>query len=1388
MGRIHGGLRVNAVESLSLVACPHGVDERRRSARLSLLVVPRLSGAARLGDYPNLGNWPGTLQRGPVEATLSWAGGSITVPVPTGGLRHDLWPAILPDGAPVVDHTFDDHSGRLVVSYPAMLAAAVVKSTYQEMALTSAAELPSAVVVRRMTEELQTGWGGSQSKVRDAVRRALWESQNGQGTMRMAVAASADGGITTLPAGVNTGDVAARVALFHNPPQGEPPHLDPDTVLDVHRAISALAAHPALMRALGLVLDVTIPLDRVGGATPQPGNPYPTVAVEKLTASWEGDAPAVHGPPTAFRLVLAGPDRTPVTFEAAPAAIMADVPDAGPVAGGMLLLPGELFGLLALDVDGAMHKVAAAAMGAHRPTGRAGLPALRSAGLSLVASDRGEELVSRIARAKQLNDSLTNPGALQSPLTAADLVRGYRFDVWSSDDATWRSLHRRTGVYRTGAKASLPVEDDEGFSQLGATSAAGRDAVPQGGGPPPPETDLRVHERMARWSGWSLSVRRPGKALNRSADPGQSLDDDPSMDDSLTPFKLTTDFSVVRGSLPKLRFGRRYRMRARVVDVAGNSVPPDTAEVAGTALPADPAGFAYLRHEPVPAPVVVATSADFGTGGDLHRLVIRSRNADPSQDAVPTTEEDARHIAPPRTSIRMAEHHGALDGVADSYAVVQRDAVAPPATEPSVQMEVGYVPDPLSRGAALRGLPGAAGATLADTATHLLDFRDEPDVDASGPPTAVIRFGNAWPDLEPFRLRIAEGDGPPQWDDTGRQLTVWLPKAASASVPLSSVVRPEDLALLEPWRWIREAVEKAEGDELRPGGGSASSLVGLGAGIARLVRAALRGGLWMLTPSREITLVHAVQQPLRAPEFVSLQLTSAIAGFDTEPDPLTGRGATLNALLAERDPGSTSALLLGGMRVHGASTAKIDIDATWSDIVDDPSQRYPWTRSTSAHVEEVALHELSDHAIAADGAQSRYVGIYVASHDLVCFLDAAGRVGRFSGSSVAQSGDAAPLHRIGDTRHHRVTYRATATTRFREFFEAPAAPAPGAPPPDDTPYVRAGEPVIVEVPSSARPHAPAVLDVLPTFGWDRQLTTDVRASVRRGRGLRVYLQRPWFSSGDGELLGVVLWDRDTPPSDGERHAVAPFVTQWGADPIWTGRPVSAMPTVLDFEDAVTADGLSVPRLDASVGVAGFPVEFDPDRGLWFADVVFSTSQAYSPMVRLALARYQPHSISGAELSPVVLADVAQFLPDRSVVVTTDPQHPETARVVVSGVAPDGPRQNIVELTVQQRRSDFGGELAWEDVPNGTVQVLEMPAALTGAGALWAGALHFGSPPPPDTYRLLVREYENLPVDPPPLLIAGAAAQRTAQRDWVGRRVVFAEHVPLGPPSAAAALH
>ena len=91
-------------------------------------------------------------------------------------------------------------------------------------------------------------------------------------------------------------------------------------------------------------------------------------------------------------------------------------------------------------------------------------------------------------------------------------------------------------------------------------------------------------------------------------------------------------------------------------------------------------------------------------------------------------------------------------------------------------------------------------------------------------------------------------------------------------------------------------------------------------------------------------------------------------------------------------------------------------------------------------------------------------------------------------------------------------------------------------------------------------------------------------------------------------------------------------TQWGADPIWDNGEltISPVPVLGNFPDAAAAaSGLTLAESPLLFDVAGHPVAYDSGRGLWYCDIEFSEIYSYSPFVRLALARYQSHSIQGS---------------------------------------------------------------------------------------------------------------------------------------------------------------
>ena len=149
--------------------------------------------------------------------------------------------------------------------------------------------------------------------------------------------------------------------------------------------------------------------------------------------------------------------------------------------------------------------------------------------------------------------------------------------------------------------------------------------------------------------------------------------------------------------------------------------------------------------------------------------------------------------------------------------------------------------------------------------------------------------------------------------------------------------------------------------------------------------------------------------------------------------------------------------------------------------------------------------------------------------------------------------------------------------------------------------------------------------IVPSFGIERQDSTNVKTEMRFGNGLRVYIHRPWYSSGEQELLGAVLWPAfSTPPTSPQREQYKHLITQWGLDPVWQTEQISEMPAAWQFSSATqTGSNLTLEESTILVDVAGHNVGFDASRKLWYCDITFENPSAYTPFVRLALARYQP---------------------------------------------------------------------------------------------------------------------------------------------------------------------
>ncbi len=1451
-------------QSLIFTVVPRDGAVHGDTVELSIVVSPRLRGGRHLGEFPDWLDWTGRLAEQGLRLKLVAGSHSSELVANTEILRPKLWRSLFHEDTPVRSHRFDAHAERAnegVLSHSMRDGLSLLKSVYRrasvDLALPDAGagprkhDLGNRGVLADLLDGVGVHWAAKNAReLRASNRRRSLQERDPASLAAFGGAARLDAEGAYLAADVSRwgsaqkNQVAERFASYSRMPTPEyadgkssedpngPLLLDPDDALDFHQALSALGNYPALLRALGLVFDFRVP--RANLTTT--GNAPLFLSITDFCLDLR--TPSTLNPVRTAYFLLPVANGQNWLFGAAPRSGL------GRGLLGIAMLDPQRFGLAQVDVDGGLHKNIVLAESLHPQAGGkpptfaahpevydpgATLPALRSGGFTLYADARAAAWIDSLQQGKALNTAFEQGNPVE--LHSEDLVRGLRLDVWDNHSERWHSLHARSALYRIGELDFDPVSEgfDPDLEEGWMESAATRPAP----GTEPADAHFYLHEALARWSGWSLSAPRPDLSLPvapQERDP-VALEDKPQ-----APFDLEVHHRVLPGSLPSLRFGRRYRLRARLVNLAGLSPPLNDPLVdrlsAVFGLPnAAQDGFAYRRFEPVPAPQVVVddAAAVTGPGSTLLRLVIRTDNISADQDQrAAATGAASRHLLPPRTSVELGERLGMFDdtngklrGDAATWQLIgERDAGELPQvthevagqekTFPLIAGEplpiLPYLPDPLARGIALRDLPGTPSGTLVriDAATPAGPLVYAPLAAANARPgsATLIGFGGEadWQLARGLRLHLAEPTSGqaqvPDWDPPTRTLTVYLPKGHRTLVAASCYLETLDLPRMGVWSWLEEEIAERLAHNPRPPGLQPGAAVDE---TAHILQRVVEGGHWMLTPPTLLELVHALRQPLGHPVFSALDVNHSEASDGLLTASITGRGDRdeLATLTGWRRYGASDACLLGALRVHGVATARVDVLAKWDDPVDDPEQPLPGTISQAAIVERIDLpgtHE--GYLLAADATppnpdqpvskgSGRAVGYYDPEHDQIAFVKAGDRALR--GAKYRQLEfyqDAAPRHTLGDTRHHRVHYRAVAVSRDSDCFEEFVDGKPG--------FARHSKPAEVSIPASSRPQAPDIAYVVPSFAWQRQTDTGVKRSLRFGGGLRVYLNRPWYSSGAGELLGVSLWSGQAWPDDTERKRLKSYFTQWGMDPIWDTRALGGVPQIGNFPDRIAqASGVSLAAPDVEnlqVDVVAFATRFDPERKLWFADLTLDHGDTYMPFVRLALVRYQPEALPDARISRAVLADFAQLTPDRALLVHADPVQTRSLRVQVSGIIPRGP-QAVIHHThvrrpphplpptqflvqVQARIPGIESDLAWQTVPAmvASVEVQREPVAPgTEDLALWQGRVQFAETIAPDRYRLLIEEYE--------LISTEAPTQGVVPVPGPGR-LVFAETVAI----------
>ncbi len=1356
-----------SVEQIILTPVPNGVTTNADSqpeVALSVHVAPTLSGGPTglLKDFPDFVNWPQTLLNQDsgdlaVQFTFSNQGKTASYTanarLDTTALDPELWTALFGDGS-TIQYTARDggepYDKVPVVSYPSDQIAAFLQTTYTSLASGSPTAYPTTDTLGDTYGGIGfTGTGDDYGRLNGLFR----DLSNQRLSSITATGAPAAPPYANDWSSADIELAMAALRFYHMPSSrlGTPaaPGLP---LIDFHRALTFINQHGALQRALGLVLQFAVPQRPVQDASAT--NPYVAAAFSTFTPS-------------------SGVTFTPVSPRVA-ADFTAGVPGTGnfmahpstsQIVGGQLTLGDPTsFAIYELDVDGGGLKTAqfadnlklaqspqsadpdsASGPAPDAPTAYAP-PSLRSSGLTVAAVNRGVQFADRLQRGATLMQGASATPPTVPDLMAEDLVTGYVLDVYDGLGKSWNSTALRDITYTatptTGSPITLTVTDEPGLnspprSQTDPTN--------------PTQQQLNLPANLIRWTGWSNAAGRPGQPL--AADGSNTV----QSSSGPGPFSQMAITAVPHpGSLPALRYGRQYALRARIVDIANNVLPAADGAVIGDAQKRVSPLSVYGRHEPVGSPDLYTWNQPL-PGESLKHMVIRDIDSSPTS---------IRALAPNRIAENVAELHGSFDtssNVPDPNAystiIAREDARYPfaatgtasgtPLWEPiTTTAPVPYLPDPLARGAVLAVTDGHWSGS-----SFRFDFSPA--------------SGQSWPLYQPFALVLSPAaTRAVNQDTTNRLLTFQLQPGDTVPAQLSSYLSSSDLRTFGLYQWL-----------LLAGGGSTPA----GYDVA-----AASGLTWGLTPWTQIELIYAVQKPLLVPVF--------------------------NPLSPTRELTWTYAELFGDITYSPKSTARTELLASWAEPVDNGPgtgvPQGPGSSDTTLSPRQSTVFTIPSSLEQTDSETSRFQG----------------------------------RHEFFDTKYRRVTYVGKATSRFTEhyagqttvtvpgtagtptsaitlpgkgnlgledgsvvvssgntifqentaftvdpvgatltFVAPPTGPTPGSTVHVDfLPAVSVETaPTTLDILSTARPLTPTVEFVVPIYQWEPTVHKGNRTtSGRRPSALRVFLSRPWWTSGIGELLGVTCYRPQSSQfaSAAVPNIAAPYVSDWGLDPVFEGGdlPLNHPTPAVFIGRTATGTNLTLGETTAvNVDVAGHPVFYDAVRDLWYADIPVAFGKAYTPMLRLALARYQPQSVPGAELSRVVQADIMQLEPGRAAVVVRKSPH-LLASVTLAGYSykHDGDNSDngpgVATLVVERRNHEIHDEtLGWE--PAG--DPIEMVSATDGAGLTTWRARDIKIPAG-GQHRLWIGQYEVIPKD------------QRKQSDFIayfpsqGLRLLYQDIIPL----------
>jgi hypothetical protein len=260
-----------STQNIMWTALPNGFTLAGNQLRLSVLVSPRLvtnTATGTLDEFPAFLDWPATVAG--LSFRVEFQGGPTVpaTPVTEPGnpaLDSAAWRALFDGTISVNAYAFDDRSDLAVRSFPVKKVFSFLTNAYQTIAVQSAQQKPNLA---------QLGFVPGAPGVVPFNQIAIYSDEQAGLEERLNVLLSR---LKAVPANFGTPQTDfLQVRLMHQflskvvlDADGNrvplPPQQLPD--IDLHNAVAGLGQYTKLMRALGLAIDLEVPLSGVPAAS-----------------------------------------------------------------------------------------------------------------------------------------------------------------------------------------------------------------------------------------------------------------------------------------------------------------------------------------------------------------------------------------------------------------------------------------------------------------------------------------------------------------------------------------------------------------------------------------------------------------------------------------------------------------------------------------------------------------------------------------------------------------------------------------------------------------------------------------------------------------------------------------------------------------------------------------------------------------------------------------------------------------------------------------------------------------------------------------------------------------------------------------------------------------